>query len=168
MTVYSSFLLESNFSWINLGYFISSLAVTLLGIISIKISKYIELNSSKKEYLNDLERLKKNADIIEVKLENCEILNNNYIVEKPSSNNYRIQTINKVFGSKNKTIRTKTSKNRVSYKTIYDGKNKLFYSQIITMDKDVFKIKLVMQEKTYLYIDKTNKNNYYFDLTFLN
>jgi len=55
----------------------------------------------------------------------------------------------------------------VYYETKINGKKYFFSSETIPANAETLSVLFAIKENTYIYLDKKNKHNYYFDLSFL-
>lgn len=150
---------------------------TLSGIIIIGLLIYLYIvtfgtNRKRKKahqkYLQDLQTFKLQADKISVRLADCKIKERTYY--EKINRSYRQQQ-NDAIDSQIFDIQRNDTKElhscTIIYETTIDNKTAIFSSNI---DKDELTLRILfgLQETTYIYIDKDNKESYYFDLDFLN
>ncbi|WP_143310248.1 hypothetical protein [Chitinophaga vietnamensis] len=113
-------------------------------------------------------------DKIVVPLTACEILSNSWTeesYEEPYVNKPGIVTPltnwnYKPFGD-NKKINDVTSV-RLVYRTIYNGQDTTFTSAAFQQDLDYIKMAMVANPNTYIYLDRHNPDNYFFDVSCIN
>lgn len=139
-----------------------------------------EMNLQKKiaETISDL---KANGDKIQVVLIQCDIKENNYTEERERyghSNELltldferQIQGWNAIGGGSMRNVEQVHVQQTVliyNYQNNRTGKTEKFVSRVISKDKVTLSFYLNTQKHTILYVDKLNRDKYYFDLDFLN
>lgn len=149
-------------------YFITGIIMIFFG------GKFIQISFSDSEK-QDIEKwnilideLKLNGEKIKVDLSICEIKSNDYIEEQEITAYSNIKGWNVMGGEEMKNVKNVTIYQRV---IIYKHKNKenieTFESNVFNIDNDSLLIKLYDRKETYIYVDKNNRERYYFDLAFL-
>ncbi len=139
-----------------------------------------EINAQKQltEIINDL---KENGEKIQVDLMKCELKEHNYIEEKEKYGHKNelltldiereIQGWNALGGGSMRNVEQVQIKQTVIIflkPNIRSGQTEKFISRVIPKDKITLTFYLDKQKQTTLYVDKTNRERYYFDLDFLN
>ena len=135
----------------------------LLGIGIISISNH----SLDKKYTQGLEAFKITANKILVDLDKCTIKSGSRIEEIPKSYNERRYDGIDTWITGIKRDETKEIVQSVlTYEINIYGKTETFH---VLIEKDEITLRFLLEEQktTYLYLDKTNKDNYYFDFEFL-
>jgi len=141
-------------------------------------SKEINIQRQLAEMIADL---KENGEQIKVDLTKCELKEHNYFEERDSyghSNEIltlnierEIQTWNAIGGSAIKNVeQVQIIQSVILFKhnNIRTGKAEKFISRIIPKDKITLTFYLDRQKYTTLFVDRSNRDRYYFDLDFLN
>lgn len=160
--------------WLGILIFIVTLVV--LGLLKLRASS----NKNK-----TIEKLKETGEKIEVPLVDCEVLENNYssTIELPdrislykSGNELEkeYQTNEEDWDSggghsfyrNNKVVDINQSV--LKYKYFNGDKEEVFYSQVIPKTKEDLKFKIYFAVTTYIYVNKLNRGEYYFDIDFTN
>ena len=127
--------------------------------------------------INDL---KENGEKIQVDLTQCELKEHSYIEEKEKYGHKKelltlgieseIQGWNALGGGSMRNVEQVQIKQTVIIfynPNIRSGKTEKFISRVIPKDKITLSFYLDKQKQTTLYVDKTNRERYYFDLGFL-
>ena len=140
--------------------------------------KEINLQRQIAETINDL---KSNGEKIHVDLIKCDIKEHNYTEEREKyghSNELltmdferQIQGWNAIGGGSMRNIEQVQVKQTVliyNHQNNRSDKTEKFVSRVIPKDKVTLSFYLERQKQTELYVDKVNRNKYYFDLDFLN
>jgi len=124
-----------------------------------------------KAFVNDL---KENGEKLTVNLDNCEIKENHYYQEPDNFKNasdLELVTANDLIYLYNKfnyvPTDNQTYQSVAVFKTNYKGQERTFYSPTISKDKDNLLFKFGAQKTTTLYIDKSDSEKYYFDISFV-
>jgi hypothetical protein len=138
-----------------------------------------EINFQKKirEVINDL---KVNGDKIQVDFTQCDIKEHNYTEEREKyahSSEFltldferQIQGWNAISGSSIHNVKQVQIKQSIiifQYQNNQTGNAEKFVSRVIPKDKITLLFYLDKQKNTCLYVDKINRDKYYFDLEFL-
>lgn len=114
-------------------------------------------------------------DKIVVPLTACEILSNNWTEEsyeepylnRPGLDLTPLTNWNyKPFGDNHKI--NDVSMVRLVYRTIYNGQDTTFTSAAFQQDLDYVKMAMVANPNTYIYLDRDNPDNYFFDISCIN
>ncbi len=153
------------------------LAMMIGGIIflrrtpSPKERKELELLNQK------IKDLKSNGEKFFVTFSECEIKVNSYVEEKelyeptPSftklSIEGQIQALNALTDETRNTKRVQTHQSVIIYRPDPNNKSSRFVSRIFPYDRIELLLKFGSRKGTNLYVDRKDKNNYYFDFEFL-
>lgn len=140
-------------------------------------SKEIVLQKQMEEAIRDL---KEKGEKIRVDLSKCTIKENNYTEERKKyehSNQFltfdlerRIQILNGVGGGSWRNVEQAHVEQTVLiyyHQNNRTGEMEKFVSRVLPKDKITLSFYLDSQNETNLYVDKTDRNKYYFDLDFL-
>ena len=144
--------------------------IALIGFALAALIKKKEEKTANDEYKTWKENLVKNGIKTEVDLSKVEI----------KSNLYREEIINEGYSpvDKYKAFDTLVGKDNREYNNVKEsvivyeaevlGKKRKFYSSTIPKDEITLLFLLGNQKKTFIYSDRLNQDNYFFDLEFLN
>ena len=148
----------------NIYILLIGLFLIVFGLVALWIVYKIEFRDYNKK-LSAIKRLKSDGFKIEVQLDRCQIVN------KKNSENWLSENgvVTASNGSEIKVIYEKTpgASNKLIYSVDIDGKKVHFVSQPIYHEMELLKMLLDHQKTTHIFMDKTNPNNYYFDIEFL-
>ena len=141
-------------------------------------TSYINAQKQITEIIKDL---KENGEKIIVDLNKCELKSNSYTEERERYGHQNelltlglereIQSLNAMGGGSMRNIeqveilQTVIIYSKLNSKT---GVTEKFISRVINKDETTLSFYLDRQKQTTLYVDKTNRQRYYFDLDFLN
>jgi hypothetical protein len=125
--------------------------------------------------------LLEHGEKVKVNLTDCEIKENNYTEERNRYGNENelltldierdIQALNAITGDSMRNIEFVNVVQTVIifyFDKLVTGRKEKFISRVIPKDKITLMIYLDKQKDTFLYIDKVDREKYYFDLDFLN
>jgi len=115
----------------------------------------------------EIRRLKKEGEKIDIVLLDCDFLINNYTVEKEISSNYKVQGLDTIYNGRRSVKNIDYDQIVLVHEYIVNGKSEKFYSQTIFKEEITLRFLLEKQSRTFIYVDKKNRDNYYFDLEFL-
>ena len=154
-----------------------------LGLIILLIGIWLQFSGKSKDerilkskMQEEINRLKQTGRIVNVDFKDCEIESNNYYNEISKTDNYimpdrikyKIQAWDSIFDSGNAVENVEINQSRIVYKDKNSNTNETYVSGIISKDKITLSFYLDKFEKTKIYVDKDDKELYYFDLEFLN
>ena len=149
-------------------WYFAAIIIFLIGarlFIKSKIRKEEKLEES---YKAEIAKLKETGNKLGVDFRDCEIVTSNYFKEVPQGSNYEIQAWDTLYDNSRTVRNVEISQSRVIYKYKEPEKETIFVSPIINKDKITLSFLLDKHKATTIFIDKDNKNIYYFDLEFLN
>jgi hypothetical protein len=127
-----------------------------------------------------IDELKTTGQKIDVSFDNCEIKEHNYTEEQNIYGHendiltlgveHQMQGLNALGNDRRnvKQVHVYQSVIVFRYNNTRNGKTERFMSRVIPKDKLSLSFYLDNKKQTTLYIDKTNREKYYFDLDFLN
>lgn len=121
--------------------------------------------------------IKTNGEKIVVDLAKCDIKQNDYVEEreKYGTGNYvttldierDIQAWDALTDSTRNTKKVQVNQAVLIFNNNHNGKTERFVSRVIPFDRVTLLFKLDAQKETTLYVDRNDRNKYYFDLDFL-
>jgi len=154
-------LLSIGFSGLLDNYKSYNIYLVLIGIILLipylliflKVKKFFVRQSSLEE--DRIDKLIKTGKRVELDLKNVPVKTNSYLQEV------------KVGHGRNERIEMQQVHHNVLIFYVQAGNEKSAYKVDVFMEPEKLKIKLLLQEKTYIYFDAQDSDNYYIDLSFL-
>jgi len=150
----------------NIWFFISIVAV-VAGFFIVRFNRK-KIQKVEKENLNaEIDEFKLYADKLLVDLNACEIITNNYIEHIERSKSSRSQALDFMYDSSFNVEDKDILQSVILFETEHEGKKEKFYSHTMYKDEVTLRIKFDRQKETYIYIDKFNRERYYFDFEFL-
>ncbi len=122
------------------------------------------------EYYQWVENLKNKGERIEVDLMECEIRRNDYTQESEiyQGHSWQVQAGNALSNPAHVTELTHVNQAVIVFQPEREDLLQAYYSPLIGLDQASLMMKLYQHPKTYLYIDKKDNTNYFFDFDFLN
>lgn len=147
--------------------FVLGIAMVILSFIFIRKSTesdFVYIDKKNKDRIN---KIKNNGQKILVDFNSCEIISNKYNKTKYLSRSKNIQIYNSLFDSKKGIQNVEVSICKLKFKSSVEYNGYAFISEEILIDLDTLKIKMFLAKNTYLYVNKFNINEYYFDLSFI-
>lgn len=161
-------------------FYLLGIALFLGGLLFLRYTPTAKEIKAQKQLITAIADLKQNGDKIQVDLTQCEIKEHNYAEERERYGHsnpllslgfeQQIQAWNAIGGGASRNVEQVQVKQAVivfNYQNDQTGKAEKFISRVIPKDKITLSFYLDKQKQTYLYVDKTNSNHYYFDLDFL-
>lgn len=150
------------------------------GILFLRYTPSTKEMNIQKQITAIINDLKENGDKIQVDLTQCELKEHNYIEEREKYGHKNelltldiereIQGLDALSSGSIGNVEQVQIKQTVIifYKlNIRNGQTEKFISRVIPKDKITLSFYLDKQKQTMLYVDKTNRSRYYFDLDFL-
>jgi hypothetical protein len=161
-------------------FWLIGLAMFLGGLIFLRYTPSSKDISVQQQIAKFIEDLKEHGERIQVNLTECELRENHYIEEKEKYGHKNelltldiereIQGLNALAGGSMRNVEQVQIKQTViifSKLNIRSGQTEKFISRVIPKDKITLSFYLEKQKQTTLYVDKSNRERYYFDLDFL-
>lgn len=161
-------------------FWLLGLSMLFGGLLLLRYAPAPKELSIRKQVKKLIADLKENGEKIQVDLSKCEIKEHNYVEERER------------YGHKNELLTLDIEREIQSWNTIgggsvrnvgqvqvmqtviifintssRTGQTEEFISRVISKDKITLSFYLYKQQQTLLYVDKTNRQRYYFDLDFL-
>lgn len=162
-------------------FYLLGLGMFVVGLLFLRFTPTTKQLDIQKQISETISDLKANGDKIPVDLSHCEIKEHNYIEEREKyghSNELltldferQIQGWNAIGGGSMRNVEQVQVIQTVlvyNYQNPRNGKLETFISRVIPKDKISLSFYLDRQKQTTLYVDKINRDKYYFDLDFLN
>lgn len=161
-------------------FYLLGIAMFVGGWLFLRFTPTTKESNIQNQIIETITDLKTNGDKIPVNLSSCEIKEHNYIEEQYKyghSNELltldferQIQAWNAIGGGSIRNVEQVQIRQTVlvySYHNTRTGKLEKFISRVIPKDKVTLSFYLDRQKQTLLYVDKINRDKYYFDLDFL-
>ncbi len=149
----------------------------LLGILLLPFSSWL-FYSARKERMNDkrkvvrqaIEKLKSEADVIHVDVDDCEVLTGyDKIIDDGEINvSPKYQMFSAFLPEDDPSPEIDKESSVIVFKTDVQGKEMKFVSRRIRKDGVTMEFLLANKKQIDLYVDKNNPQKYWFDLDFLN
>lgn len=150
-------------------WYIAGVLAMIIGYFLIKIGISNNTKKQKQELAYDLNIFKSTAQKIKVNLNECKILKNNYQVSIDTGlENHGYQALDALYDSSRLQKHNTVNQSIIVFETNVNGRNKKYLSEVIPKDAITLSFLLDKQKETFLYIDRDDYENYYFDLEFLN
>ncbi len=150
----------------NLWYFLSIVTV-VVGFFMVRNNRTRKIKVEKENLNAEIDEFKLNSDQLLVDLNLCEIITNNYTEHIERSKSSRAQALDFMYDSSFNVEEKDVLQSVILFESEYEGKNEKFYSHTLYKDEVTLRIKFDRQKETCIYIDKFNRERYYFDLEFL-
>lgn len=139
----------------------------VLGFLLIKKSIQSDLNYLNNNPIKKKSVLEKKGFKIRVDFDKCEILTSKVILSKEPRNSL-LQFYNNLFLSSENSIQTEIFLIKLKFIAEISNKHITFISEPLKIDIKSLEIHFYEHKSTYLYVNKHNFDNFYFDLDFLN
>ncbi|HEV8512226.1 MAG TPA: hypothetical protein VGQ59_03085 [Cyclobacteriaceae bacterium] len=154
----------------NLYFFIAGGLMVLIGTVSVAfLDKKVEKEADD-NYQAWKEKLMREGVKTEVDLNKVEIRSNNDREEIINEENYgvdRYRALDDLVGRDSREF-SDIKQSVILYEAEILGTKRKFYSPVIPKDEITLQFLLSNQKITFIYFDRLNENNYFFDLEFLN
>lgn len=161
-------------------FWVLGLIMVVAGIMSLRFTPAALDSSMQKQIDETLYHLKVNGERIRVDLSQCEIKERSYVEERQRYGHEnelltfdferQIQVLNALGGGNSRNVEQVQVTQSViifSRQNPLSGEMERFVSRIIPKDKVTVAFYLEEQRETTLFVDRTNRELYYFDLDFL-
>lgn len=148
-------------------WYVSSIMVMIVGFLLLLLEYSSVLSTFKKANQNEVSSLKKRGKKIKVDLSRCQVMFNSFVEEREINASYRVKGFNALGDDRRNVEHIKINKAVLLYEQEIDGKMQKFYSQTIPIDKMTLNILMDRQKQTYIYVDRNDNTDYYFDIEFL-
>ncbi|MCF3111226.1 hypothetical protein LL912_20730 [Niabella sp. CC-SYL272] len=161
-------------------FYLLGLVLFLGGLLFLRYTPTTKEANVQKQFMTAIADLKANGDKISVDLTQCDIKEHHYTEEQEKyghSNELlvlpferQIQSWNAMGGGSIRNVEKVEVKQAViifNYHNQQTGTIEKFISRVIPKDKITLSFYLDNQQQTDLYVDKTKRSTYYFDLDFL-
>jgi len=162
-------------------FYILGFVLFMGGLLFLRFTPTATALNRQKQQAATIHALKANGERIEVDLLQCEIKEHHYTEERDRYGHpnplltldieREIQGWNALGGNAElnvKQVQVVQSVLVYHYQNRDSGNRETFVSRVIPKDKTTLSFYLDQQKQTLLYVDKTNRERYYFDLDFLN
>ncbi|HET6225144.1 MAG TPA: hypothetical protein VFF27_02630 [Bacteroidia bacterium] len=159
-------------------FWLIGIACFIIGSILIRSIPSVKQQKSDEQLQKRIQELKNTGERITVNLNDCDIKEHNYTEEQERKSSFNdlaspslkrdIQAWDALFDSSRNVNNVTVNQTILIYTHRSENKAEKFYSSVIPKDRISLMFKLDAQKTTTLYIDKQNRENYYFDLDFLN
>lgn len=158
-------------------FWLTGLALLAGGLYLLRNSLTRKEKNQQQKLAEAVNHLKLNGEKIIVDFAECEIKSNKYVEERATQDSKNelpwlieseIERYSKGLGQKTIQVSVNQSAIIFPYKNIRTGDTERFVSRLISKDEITLSFYLDRQKTTTLYVDKANRNSYYFDLDFLN
>ncbi len=146
------------------------MATLAFGTFLIRSSLKNDNINLKKVVANEINRLKRFGDKIKVNLDDCEIVTNNYTKDVVTASPYNVQVFDALYDSNrpNRNIKkVNVNQSIIIFETDRLGRKEKFKSLSINKDEITLRFLLAQKKETLIYVDRNQKDKYYFDLEFL-
>lgn len=151
-----------------LGIVILGLIITASGWITMRMGNKREDEIFKEEMETIKNEFKKYGEAVRVEFSKCEIKTNDYSEEEETESDDRDQIWNALTDETKSTRVVDVYQSVIVFKYEHDGMVETFYSGIIPKEREHLLFILDNKKETMLYIDKNDRERYFFDLDFLN
>ena len=151
-----------------LFWYIAGILLAIGGLLVIK-GGYSQRDKRKAALAQaEIDKFKLSGDKILVDLNSCKIKTNNYTEQIERRRNYRAQALDEMYDSNENIINREVNQTVLVFESDKYGTKKQYYSRTIFKDEITLRFLLDKYKETYIYVDKNNRDQYYFDIEFLN
>jgi hypothetical protein len=152
----------------NLYFLIVGGIMAATGFYSLKFLNKREVDNAFAKFDEWRKNLKSNGTEIEVNFEQCELKSNKYReeIDQGYSPTSKYMALDALVGKDN-TEYNNVDQSVIVFNTELKGEEVTFYSPLINKEKMTLEFLLADKKSTKIYVDRLNKDNYYFDLEFI-
>lgn len=160
-------------------FYTVGLALFAGGVLLLKLTPTVAASNHRKRMEEAINDLKTNGEKIRVDLEKCELKEHHYAEEREIQSHTSellswVHTEAHVWtamaGGSHKNVQQVQVMQTVliyEHRNVRSDTTEKFVSRVIPKDRVTLSFYLDQQKETFLYVDKTDRNRYYFDLDFL-
>lgn len=153
-------------------FMVGSFLIAATGVLLIYLQVRRRATSIHKEYEAWKEKLKQNGEKIKVEFKDCEVKDNFYYEEVQRHGSqaqaFLALTVGGAAANDKPEIQSRHSAVIVyKYENPRTGELQTFMSAVIPKDKVTLSVLIDMQQYTFIYANKSNSEEYFFDLDFL-
>jgi hypothetical protein len=145
-------------------WFFLSIAVGLLGLALLYLSKKSKLTSQENFNRDRLERIKQNGERILLTVDNCEIRENNYSEEVINESSSRIQQIDALYDPNRNYKQNYIEQSAIIYYYKVEDEKLRMTSQSFSCNAKTLK-SYIENKKLVLYVNRFDRNEYAFSFT---
>lgn len=145
-------------------WLILSIAIGLVGLAFIYITKSNKLSKQEKYNKERLDRLKQSGERILLTVDNCEIKENNYYEEVVNESSSRVQQIDALYDPNRNYRQDYIEQSAIIYYYKNGDKKHRMTSQSFSFNAKVL-TNYVEKKMIVLYVNRFDKNDYAFDFT---
>ena len=146
---------------------IPGLLVMAIGWRVMKESDKAEQEMYEKEIAILKDDLRLHGEAVRIEFSKCQIKTNDYSEEHEIGYSGRVQFLNALQDERKNTETVEVYQSVIVFKYEHDGITEIFYSNIIPREREHLLFMLDTKKETMLYIDKEDRERYFFDLDFL-
>jgi len=143
-------------------WFFLSIAVGLVGLVLIYLSKSNKLSKQEKYNKERLDRLKQSAERILLTVDNCEIRENNYYQEVINEGNSKVEQIDALYEPNRNYHQDYIEQSAIIYYYKFGDKKHKMTSQSFLFNATTL-TNYVENKMVVLYVNRFDKNDYAFD-----
>ncbi|MCB0494987.1 MAG: hypothetical protein KDC79_02530 [Cyclobacteriaceae bacterium] len=139
-----------------------------IGFYLLKFLNKREENTAFAEFDQWRKELKASGTAVEVNFDQCEIKSNAYReeIEKGYSYTSKYMALDALVSHDNTEYNT-VNQSVIVFNTDYKGESVTFYSPLLNKEQTTLEFLLADKKSTKIYIDSSDRDNYYFDLEFI-
>ncbi|MEM1406766.1 MAG: hypothetical protein AAGG59_08330 [Bacteroidota bacterium] len=152
----------------NLYFLVVGGIMAAIGFYSLKFLNKREEDNAFAEFDEWRQGLKASGTKIEVDFAQCELKSNKYreVVDQGYTPASKYMALDALVGRDN-TEYNNVDQSVIVFETELSGEKATFYSPLINKEKMTLEFLLADKKSTNIYVDRLNKDNYYFDLEFI-
>jgi hypothetical protein len=151
---------------LKLIFLLTGTILVVLSFLLIKMSIANDLNDINNVFTKSKLGLRNKGLKVKVDFNKCEIITSNYILPKVESRNSLLHYCNSLFFPNYKTQK-EISAVRLKFIAKISNKDISFISKPFRMDVKNLEIYLFNYKRTFIYVNKNNYNDFFFDVDFL-
>jgi hypothetical protein len=153
----------------NTLFIMAGAGFAVVGFFLLKKAKDRQSNINENEFLECKNKLKKTGQVIEVNLDECEIISNQYKEEKIKKYETKADELidRSLKSGFEKLERNDVVQSVIVFRMALKGELLVFQSPTSLKDSKTLHFHMISKKSAKIYVDKNDATNYYFDLEFI-
>ena len=150
-------------------FWITGIVLLWCGLLLIRSYMMDKFVAGQNKIAKQREEIRKDGEKIIVDFSQCEVKENSYTEDQEITASARVQALNALQDDSRNVRQVDVTNCWIifRYTNPATGKKERFISNAISMDKVTLSVRLDEKKQTSLYVDRKDRENYFFDMSFL-